>query len=279
MMNPLADKLATLSPEQRQLLEHKLQARKAQGATKAQPPAILRRPMSGLRPLSLDQERLWFIARFAPDNAAYNINTGTWLRGDLDVAALEKSINTVIQRHESLRTTIVEDNGEPRQRVADDLSLSLERIDLQGLPVARRQGEIERQAAAFAARRFDLENGPLVRYLLMQLGPREHVMVSTLHHIIMDWWSSQIIFDEITACYNAFSRDADPQLTEPPFQFSDFVLWERDFLASGLLEPSLAYWRNKLAGGTFSLDLPIARPRPVAPRYQGRRQWLEVPPR
>jgi amino acid adenylation domain-containing protein len=271
----LADKLATLSTEQRQLLERKLRARKAQGAS-AEAPAIVRRPMTGLRPLSLDQERLWFLARFAPDNAAYNINTGTWLRGNLDVGALERSINAVIQRHESLRTTIVEEHGAPRQRVAERVILRLERLDLHDLPVAQRQGEIERQAAAFAARRFDLENGPLVRYLLMQLGLREHVLVSTMHHITMDWWSSQIIFDEITACYNAFSRGADPLLPEPPFQFSDFVVWERDFLARGLLEPSLAYWRNKLAGGTFSLDLPIARSRPTAPRFQGRRQWLEI---
>lgn len=276
-MTTLTEKLASLTPEQRALLERKLKAAKTPRAG-TEYPAIVHRDVAGLRPLSLDQERLWFIDRIAPGNAAYNVNTGSWLRGSLDVDALQKSINAVVKRHESLRTTFVEQNGRPYQRVAETLELTLEKIDLLHLPESEREAEAERQAALFAAQSFDLTRGPLLRYLLMRLDPARHILVSVMHHIITDWWSSQIVFDEITLFYNAFSAGRAPALPDVPFQFTDFVLWERDYIRSPALEKSRAYWREHLSGGTFTLDLPFAGPRPEAPRYIGKRQWLAFSP-
>lgn len=276
-MKTLTEKLASLKPEQRALLERKLRAAK-QPRADTEFPAIVHHEVAGLRPLSLDQERLWFIDQIAPGNAAYNVNTGSWLRGPLDVEALENSLNAVVQRHESLRTTFVERNGRPYQRVAENLELKLEKIDLLHLPEAGREAEAERQAALFAAKSFDLSLGPLLRYLLIRLGPTRHILVSVMHHIITDWWSSQIVFDEITLFYNAFSAGRPPGLPDVPFQFTDFVLWERDYLRGTALEKSRDYWREHFSGGTFTLDLPFARPRPETPRYIGKRQWLDFPP-
>lgn len=271
----LAKKLAALSPAQRALLEKKLKS--SQKPAPPAPPPVVKVAHNGAYPLSLDQERLWFINTMAPGNAAYNINAGTRLRGSLDVAALERAINAVVSRHESLRATIRAEGGAPQQHITPDQHIALEPVDLTGI-APEHQDEAARQfSAAYAARPFDMERGPLVRYALMKLAPDHHIMVSTFHHIIMDWWSSQIIFDELTQHYDAYCDGRDPGAAPTPYQFSDFVGWERALNDSGALEPSLAYWKKKLAGGTFSLDLPFARPRPETPRFIGRRQWLDVP--
>ncbi len=272
----LSQKLAALSPEQRALFE--LRLKKLEQQKKPEPPRLLRRPVTGTAPLSMDQERLWFVNQFAPENAAYNIHTGTRVIGPLDVALLEKSVTTVIARHEVLRTTFIVEDGEPRQLIAPSQTVELPVIDLQHLSLAEQAEQVELQAVGEALKPFDLTQGPLLRVWLLKMAPTEHVLFLNQHHIITDWWSSQLLFQEIGTVYDALVAGQPHALPEVSFQYTDFVLWERERLAVQDMEPSLDYWRKHLAGGTFQLDLPVAQRRPAEQTYPGRNQPLNFSP-
>ncbi|MDH3603845.1 MAG: condensation domain-containing protein, partial [Candidatus Tectomicrobia bacterium] len=275
-MNDLSDKLAALSPQQRALFELKLKKLKPQQKPAA--PQIVRRNLTGPCPLSLDQERLWFINRIAPDSAAYNIYFAVRLVGPLDIAVLKTSINEVIKRHEALRSTFGEQDGQPVQYIAPTLTVDLPVIDRPHLTPAEQDEVAKALATEQAQEPFDLTQGPLVRPVLLKLSPTEHVLIITQHHIITDWWSSQQLHTEITTFYDALVMGQSPVLPDVPFQYSDFVMWEREHLESNDMETSLTYWRKHLAGGSFKLDLPIANRRPNLQTYRGRRQPLTFPP-
>ncbi len=278
-MSELDEKLASLSPEQRALFElrlKRLQQQKRQ-QEKKEPPRIVRRQITEPCPLSLDQERLWFMHQVNPANAAYNIHMGARYIGALDVSLLEKSLNEVVKRHDVLRTTFISQEGKPRQVIAPTLTIPLPIVDLQHLtPEAQ-----EEQAHAYAIEQtrlaFDLEHGPLIRQLLLKMSPTEHVHIMVQHHIITDWWSSQLVFEEMTTGYDAFVTGASPALPEP-FQYADFVRWEQERLQQRDMDASLAYWRQHLAGGTFELDLPIANRRPKVQTDAGQYQTIHFSP-
>nr|UZC79445.1 KrmQ [uncultured bacterium] len=278
-MSELSEKIASLSPEQRAVFDLKLKALKAkkQQAPKAEPPKIIRQTVDGPLPLSLDQERLWFINQFAPENAAYNIHTATRLIGNLDMAVLEKSFNAVIQRHDVLRTSFVAENGQPKQVIAPSLQLSIPIIDLQHLSQAEQDAEAMRHASEEAEAPFDLSQAPLMRVWLLKMSLTEHVLYFNQHHIITDWWSAKLLFQEMATFYEALLSGQLPVLPEP-YQYKDFVLWERERVENQDMARSLAYWRKHLAEGTFQLDLPIAHRRPVEQTFGGRRQWVTIPP-
>lgn len=275
-MNDLSDKLAALSPKQRALFE--LRLKKLNEQQKPPSPQITRRNLTGSCPLSLDQERLWFINRIAPGNAAYNIYFAIRLTGSLDAAILKASINEAIKRHEALRTTFGEQNGQPVQHIAPTLTVELPIIERLNLSRAEQDEVAQALATEQAQAPFDLTRGPLVRPVLLKLSDTEHVLIVTQHHIITDWWSSQQLHAEIVSIYDALVAGHSPDLPDVPFQYSDFVMWEREHLESKDLEDSLTYWRKHLAGGSFKLDLPIANRRPGLQTFQGRRQPLSFPP-
>jgi amino acid adenylation domain-containing protein len=219
-------------------------------------------------PLSFAQQRLWFLDRLAPGSAAYNVPAAVRLVGDLDRAALEASFNAIAARHEVLRTTFHpggEDGaGEPVQRVAPAAFRPLPLVDLAALPEPLR--EARRLAAAEGARPFDLETGPVVRWTLLGLGPQEHAVLFTLHHIASDGWSVGILTSELAALYPALSLSRLPPL---PVQYADFAVWQRGWLRGAPLERQLAFWRERLAGAPPLLELPADRPRPAMPSGRG----------
>ncbi|MEA2692141.1 MAG: hypothetical protein QOJ16_1528, partial [Acidobacteriota bacterium] len=247
--------------------------RREQGLASAREERIPRRPPAEAYPLSFSQQRLWLLDRLQPGSPAYNMPTALRLRGKLDVRALERSLSALEARHGSLRTTFAtsgEDDGEPLQRVSPPASIVLPRIDLDGLPEPRRETLALRLAGDEARRPFDLAEGPLARIVLLRLGPEDHVMTATLHHIVTDGWSMEIFTRDLAALYSAaFDQKAKPALPELPIQYTDFACWQRDWAASGGLDRQLDYWKERLAGAPSRMDLPTDRPQSPVPSFRG----------
>jgi len=210
-------------------------------------------------PLSFAQERLWFLDRLQPGSAAYNMPAALRLSGALDVAALAGAFTGVARRHETLRATFVEVQGEPTQRIAPPAPVPLPVVDLSGLQGERREAESSRLAREESRRPFDLAAGPLLRALLVRLAEMEHRALLTLHHIAADGWSLAVFAREVAILYTG------GELPELPVRYSDFAAWQRRWLAGGVLDRQLAWWRERLAGVPEVLELPADRPRPAQP--------------
>ncbi|PCC73853.1 amino acid adenylation domain-containing protein [Nannocystis exedens] len=235
-------------------------------ASEASPIEPARR--DGPLPLSLAQERLFFLHRLAPESTAYNCPHGFRLRGRLDAAALQRGLDGLVARHEALRTTFLEVEGQARQVIAARGAVPLRRFDLRGLPDELRALELERRLAVEVRRPFDLERGPLVRGCLVQLADEEHFLLLDLHHIVTDGWSMRLLLDELAALYEADVRGEEASLAPLGLQFADYAAWERGRLQQGL-ERSIAWWRETLADAPRLLPLPTDRPRPNTQSFRG----------
>ncbi len=228
-------------------------------------------------PLSFAQERLWFLHQLQPASPAYHIPMAVRLRGPLDPAALNASLNQIIARHEALRTTFAQRDGRPLQVVAPSLTLTLTLVDLVGLPASAREAERERLAHAAALAPFDLAAGPLLRALLLRLDEREHVLLLTLHHIITDGWSQGVLVRELTTLYAALTGGPAAELPALAVQYADYAVWQRAWLRDAARERLLAYWRAQLAD-LPTLTLPTDRPRPPLQTFSGAHEPLQLAP-
>jgi amino acid adenylation domain-containing protein len=246
-----------------------LAARQGEGAGVWGP--VARRAADATLPLSFAQRRLWFLDQLEPGNPAYNLPAAVLLTGPLDRAAFAASLEEVVARHEALRTTfgLADDSDEePVQRIAPPAPLPLPGIDLAGLEEEAREAEALRLAAEEAMRPFDLARGPLLRAALLRLDAARHVALFTMHHMVGDGWSTDLLVRELAALYPAFAAGLPSPLPPLPMQYADFVLWQRESLRGAELETQLAFWRGALAGAPSVLDLPSDRPRPA--RASGR---------
>jgi len=272
-VSSISERLEDLSPSKRRLFLQRLKEETARRVDlDSQVPSL--RPVSreeGL-PLSFAQERLWFLEQLEPGNTAYNIAAAYRLRGPLDVAALERSLNEIVRCHEVLRTTFATMDGRPVQVIAPEMSLTLPVEDLQELPEAEREAEAQRLLTEEAQRPFDLEKGPLLRAALLRLDEEEHVLLLTMHHIVSDGWSMGVFNRELAVLYEAFSVGKPSPLPELPIQYADFAVWQREWLQGEVLEEQLAYWREHLGGDLSVLELPTDRPRPAAQSFRGATQ-------
>ncbi|NTW04401.1 MAG: hypothetical protein HGA19_24585, partial [Oscillochloris sp.] len=196
-----------------------------------------------------------------------NIPLAVRLEGALDVAALERTLVAIIERHEVLRTTFATLDGQLVQVItpAGTVPFSLPLSDLTHLPDVQREAELLRRADEESRQPFNLSRGPLFRANLLRLGPQEHVVLLTMHHIISDGWSMGVLMREIGAIYSAFSRGRPSPLPELPIQYADFASWQREHLAGDGLERQIDYWRQQLGpqGGPPPLELPTEYPRPA----------------
>ncbi|AKJ04229.1 non-ribosomal peptide synthase protein (TIGR01720 family)/amino acid adenylation domain-containing protein [Archangium gephyra] len=217
--------------------------------------------------LSFAQQRLWFLERLRPGSVAYTIPYGVRLTGTLELAALERALETIVQRHEVLRTVFGEHEGMPVARVAERMKVPLGRVELSGLGVDEREAEVLRLAELEARKPFALAEGPLLRTVLLRLGDSEHVLLLTVHHIVTDGWSTGIFLRELAVLYAAFTRGEPGPLEELPLQYSDYAKWQREWLKGEVLEEQLAYWRQRLAGSPPVLNLPLDRPRAEEPEF------------
>jgi len=228
-------------------------------------------------PLSFAQQRLWFLHQLEPDNPFYNVPMAMRLKGKLDVAVLERSVNAVINRHEILRTTFPTREGQPVQLIAPASALRLSVNDLTHVSKDKREGEVLRLAAADARQSFDLARGPVFRTGLLQLDDDEHVLLLNMHHIVADGWSMGILIHELNELYNAFSKGQSSPLPDLSIQYSDYAVWQRQWLQGEVLESQLRYWKNELTGAPLMLELPTDRPRPAMQGYSGASEAVALP--
>lgn len=220
--------------------------------------------------LSFEQQRIWLECQLKA-SVAYNVHGSQWLRGPLDVPALERSIRAVIARHESLRATFPVVGGLPVQRVAEPDPCW--RISVEDLSGSRSGGAAaaERLADAQAAVPFDLTAGPLFRCLLVRLSESEHLLSMTVHHIISDGQSVRLMLRELSALYQVGGDVGRAALPPLPVQYLDYAVWQRSTLTGERLDTAVGYWRERLAGAPPALALPTARRRlPSADKAGGK---------
>lgn len=220
-------------------------------------------------PLSFAQGRMLFLSQLEPNNPFYNELLALRLHGSLNVVALEKSFNYIVQRHEALRTNFVTVDGQPVQVIAESLTLSMPVVDLRDLPESEREISAQQLAIAEAEQPFDLASSPLIRTYVLKLTEVEHVLLLTIHHIVFDGWSGGILLRELAAFYCAFCNDLSPELPEVPIQYPDFAVWQRQWLQQEVLSSQLAYWKQQLSGAPALLSLPTDRVRPLTQTYRG----------
>ncbi len=239
-------------------------------------PTLRRRDRNGPEPLSFAQQRLWFLDQLAPGNPTYNLPTTIRFDLALDVGALNRSLNTIVARHESLRTTFVAVDGRPMQIVVPALELEVPVVDLRSLRGRDREAEAVRLTADEARRPFDLATGPLVRAGLVQLGDVEWLFLLTMHHIVSDGWSLGVFAQELDVCYRALAVGREPELPDLPVQYADFAWWQREWLNGDILAAQLDYWGTLLTDVPV-LALPTDRPRPTAQSFRGAGLPVQVP--
>ena len=240
-------------------------------------PPILPVPRNGDLALSFAQQRLWFFDQLEPGLSAYNIPAAVRLKGPLNLAALEQSLNEIVKRHESLRTTFGQVDGRPTQVIAPTLTIKLPVVDLRKLPASERETEVRRLATAEAQLPFDLSQGPLLRGTVLRLDDEEHVGLLTMHHIVSDGWSTGILIREMATLYVAFCAGGSSPLPALPIQYADFAHWQRQWLQGEVLETQIAYWKQQLAGAPAVIDLPTDHPRPAVQTFRGAHQSLVLP--
>jgi amino acid adenylation domain-containing protein len=233
-------------------------------------PPLVPVPRTEPLPLSFAQQRIWFLDRLAPGGSAYNIAVAALLEGDLDVVALERSLGEIVRRHEALRTVFAEIEERPVQVVQPWTAPVLARRELLDLERARRE------AARDAAQPFDLGTGPVVRFVLTKLGFRQHLLSATFHHIAADGWSLQVFLRELAELYGARVEGRKPELPEPPVQYADYAVWQRQALSDQALVRPLAFWRWRLAG-LEPIELPADSPRTLTAAAPARTRPLDLP--
>lgn len=230
---------------------------------------IPRRSVQGPVPLSFAQQRLWFVHQLEPGNSAYVIPLVLRLTGALNTKALEKSINTIVDRHEILRTTfsLVDDN--PVQVIAPSLHLPLRLVDLSEHIESERETLAFQLMAQEVRHAFDLIQGPLITACLLRLSVEEHILQVIIHHIITDAIGFDIFKEELLALYEAYVRAQPSPLPQLSIQYADFTLWQREQLQGEILEKQLSYWTHYLHGATTTLNLLADHPRPVIQTFRG----------
>ena len=238
-------------------------------------PPVTRAPRSAPLPLSFAQERLWFLEQLEPWNTAYNICRAAWLRGALNCNALKASLNEIIRRHESLRTSFEVHDGQPFQVIASDAQLDLTRIDFSPVVDVDRIDEINQLVAQEAERPFDFTRAPLLRASVLRFNDADHVFVLATHHIVSDAWSMGILTRELWLLYEAYANDRPISLQDLSIQYADFAVWQRNWLQGEVLESQLSYWKKQLNDIPI-LNLPTDRIRPARQTFRGARQSMAL---
>jgi amino acid adenylation domain-containing protein len=239
-------------------------------------PSICRIPRDREIPLSFAQQRMWFLAQYSKDTAAYVRPAVFRLVGGLRVDALKESLNQIVARHETLRTNFHLQDGIPVQVISSPRPVEMPFADLSFTHESERS-RLLRQLVAEAIRRpFDLSQDLMIRTRLVKLGQEEHLFLIVMHHICSDGWSSRVLLRELASLY---LRGEDPSRTLPelPIQYSDFAAWQREWLTGPLLEQQLSYWQQRLAGTPPAISLPTDRPRPAVQSFRGATEFLDLP--
>ncbi|MFL1391710.1 amino acid adenylation domain-containing protein [Pseudomonas tritici] len=264
----LVSRFLRLPLEQRQQFYQRLQSR---GMSFAQLPIASIREDGQHLPLSYAQERQWFLWQLDPDSAAYHVPGALRLSGRLDKAALQRSFDTLVARHESLRTRLHLDGDQRAQEVLAHAELKIAESTVD-------EAHLKAQVEAEIARPFDLQQGPLLRVSLLAVSEDEHVLVLVQHHIVSDGWSMGVMVKELMQLYAAYSQGQDCVLAPLPIQYADYALWQRSWMEAGEKARQLEYWRALLSGTQPVLELPFDQPRPAQQSFRGARQDIALEP-
>jgi len=214
-------------------------------------------PHDGPAPLTVNQELIWLLDRTSPADPAYNVSAMLRLTGPLDRAALQRAIDAIVERQAVLRTTISGEAASARQIVHPAGAVPIESVDVQDVVPEQRLDAVERITTERLARGFDLEHEPPFRFTVIALGPDDHMLLWTTHHIFMDDTSMSMFWREILPVYDAFVRGAANPLPPLPITFGDFAAWQRASSTEERLAPQIAYWRERLRGAPERLALPV----------------------
>src|SRR5215208_652602 len=265
-MSEVLEQVANLSPEQRDLLVLLLNKKKGEAGARTR---VTRSRETNTFPLSFAQQRFWVLNQLEADNAVHNIGGGVRMSGQLQRHALERALFEIVSRHEALRTTFKQVDGEPVQVIGPPQTLSLVSFSLESLSAAQAEAEAMMLEQREWQQSFDLERGPLFRTKLLRLAAEEHILLLTMHHIIFDAWSMGIFIRELAVLYEAYANGNPTPLAGAPVQYVDFAVAQREWLQGELLDKQSAYWKKKLRGAPSLLELPTDRPRPAAQSLRG----------
>ncbi len=263
--NDINQQLAALTPAKRALLELRLRQKICQKAGPRQ--VIRRREKRELAPVSYNQQGLWLLNQLMQGAPIYHTPTAARLTGNLDVAALQNALKSIVARHDALRTTFKIEDGTPMQMVSD-APLDVPLIDLTKWNESDREAEALRILRDEARRPFDLARGPLIRAVVLKMQAQDHILLVTMHHIVTDGWSIGIFHRELSALYKAFASGESSPLVELPIQYADYAIWQRERLDSDADKVQLAYWKEQFATLPPVLELPTDHPRPTVQAYR-----------
>ncbi len=228
-------------------------------------------------PASSNQQGLWLVDQLEPESSAYNLSVELRLHAPLDLRALEQSLQTLIERHETLRTTFALRDEQLMQVIAPTMKVSPMVVDVEDVLPEQREAQVQRLISRGVQRPFDLARGPLLRVTVLHLGPEDHVVLLVMHHIISDGWSEGVLSRELTTFYEACISGRATLLPALPIQYADFALWQREQGQQERLAAHLTYWKQQLAGAPAVLELPTDHPRPALPTHRGRVYSFTLP--
>ena len=240
-------------------------------------PPIDRAPAQSELPLSLAQQRLWFVEQLYPGLPAYNLVTSIRLTGPLRIPDLEQAMRAIVARHQPLRARFISRDGVPAQIISASVPVVMPVIDLRGFGEAGEE-QAARLTREEAWRRFRLEEGPVFRCNLMRLRDDEYVFTLAVHHIAFDAWSRGIVLRELAANYQAACAGGSAKLAPLPIEYGDYIHWQHHHLQGDALAADVAYWKQHLGDEPPALELPLDHPRPPVPTFAGRRLVTVIPP-
>ncbi len=241
--------------------------------------SIERRKSAGPAPLSFAQEQLWFLDRLSPGSPVYNVNDVVDFPGEYNAGAMRHALRELVRRHQMLRTEFSHSGGLPQQVILPEMDLPLAELDLSSLPEADRQKKWTRAVHEQGRKAFELAKAPLLRATMVHLSSRRHRLLLTMHHILGDEWSMEVVHRELRQLYEAFSAGRPSPLAELPIQFADFACWQREWMKGEAQEKQIAYWKQELAGAPAVLELPTDKPRPATLSFRGATESFQLPAR
>jgi hypothetical protein len=251
-MSNASQRIADLSPAEKRALLAKLLRKEASES----PP---------FQPLSYNQQGIWFLYQLAPESMVYNVNFAARIHSNVDIPALRRAFQALVDRHPALRTTFSVLSGKPAQQVHQELGVHFVETDASGLNSEVLQSRLLEEAY----RPFDLERGPVLRVNLFTCSAQEHVLLLVVHHIAIDFWSLAVLLTELGVLYAAEKAGVQALLPALDSQYTDYVRWQAEMLAGPEGERLWAYWQKQLSGQLPLLELPTDRPRPSVPTYRG----------
>ena len=282
----IAKRLANLPPQKREVFLKLLQK---EGIDPTKLPILPAERQTNTFPLSWSQERLWFIHQLEGPSATYNIPVVLQISGTVQVDALAKTLDAIARRHNVLRTTFDAVDGKPVQVIHDAVPapgnwpLHLESwqdwaFDIHGAPHPNLDTKIHTFTHEQAQKSFDLTALPLARTTLVQLSPSRSILFLEVHHIIWDAWSIGVFSQEFSQLYRAYSQGQPPTLAPLTIQYTDYTVWQRQWLLGDALATQLDYWKQQLANTPALLELPTDHPRPSVQSFQGNTHIMRLDP-